>query len=260
MLGGIYQFPEGQIIALALVFLRILAFVIAWPIFGTSTVPVHVKVLLALGLSILIFPVANLQNFDLLKIGDQIVFLAFREIAVGLFLGFLMRMFFFAVSVCGEVLSISTGLSSAQIFNPASGTNSNVMEQFQLLLATLLFLSVSGHHLFIVGLAKSFEILPVSDFGIRPVAFSGAAFLVKDVMLMGIKMSAPVMLAVFLANIAMGVLGRAVPQINVMVTSLSVQISVGLGVLFVTLPLMLTETNSLLDLMADRFFAILKVM
>lgn len=259
MLGSIYQFPEGQILAFSLVFLRIIAFVVAWPIFGSSTVPVYVKVLLALILSVLLFPVIKFQNPDLIKIEDQIIFFSIRELMVGLFLGFLIRMIFFSVSVCGEILGFSTGLSSAQIFNPAFGTNSNVMEQFQLMLATLLFLTINGHHFFIIGLAKSFELVPVSAFGFKTAAFSGAIFLVQDIVVMGLKMAAPVMLAVFLANLAMGVLGRAVPQINVMVTSLPVQVLLGLGVLIVTLPFVLTEINMLLDLMADRFFAILKV-
>jgi flagellar biosynthetic protein FliR len=77
---------------------------------------------------------------------------------------------------------------------------------------------------------------------------------------MGLKMAAPVLVAVFLTNLSMGVLGRAVPQINVLVTSLPVTISIGIGVLFFTIPLMVLEMNGMLNLMADQFFQMLKVL
>lgn len=263
MVGGIpnlYQFPEGQIVAFALVLLRVIAFFVAWPVFGTAVVPVHVKVLLSVAVSMMMFPTLKFQNPELIKISEEIVTFAAREVALGLVLGFMMRMFFFAVSISGEIISVSTGLSSAQLFNPAMGGTSTVVEQFQLVLATLFFLSINGHHLFITGLASSFTVLPVTQMGFNYKAFSGFAVLGQQTFLMGIKIAAPVMIAVLLANLTMGVLGRAVPQINVLATSLPITILVGLGVLFVTLPLVIFEMNGLLELMAEQFFQIMKVL
>lgn len=259
MIPGLSQFPEGQIIAFALVFLRVIALVIAWPIFGTQTVPVSVKVLLAVVLSMVLFPTIKFANVDLIKIGDEVVFLAAREIFVGLALGFLMRMFFFAVSIAGEIISLSVGLGSAQIFNPAMGASGNVMEQFEVMLASLFFLALNGHHIFIGGLAESFTLVPVSAMAIKTAGFGGIATFVQDVFWMGIKISAPIMIAIFLANFAMGILGRAVPQINVLVTSMPVTLLLGLAVLFVTTPLFVGEMSVLMDLMANRLFQFMKV-
>lgn len=260
MFPGLYQFPEGQIIAFALVFLRILAFVIAWPVFGTATVPVPVKVLLGLTMSMIIFPVVSFQNVDMIKIDDQIIFLSIREICIGLALGFLMRLFFFTVSIAGDIISVSMGLASAQLYNPAMGSQGNVVEQFQLMLATLFFLAMNGHHVFIGGLAESFHLVPIAAVGMKTTAFAGIAPMVQDVFVMGIKMSAPVLVAVFLANIAMGIVGRAVPQINVLVTGIPVTIMISLGVLMVTTPLFVNEMDSLVVIMADRFFQFMKVL
>ena len=260
MFPGLQTFPEGQIIGFALVMLRILAFVVAWPIFGTAVVPVPVKVLLALLMSMILFPVASLDNVDLLKIDNQIIFLAVRELCIGLALGFLMRMFFFTVSIAGEIISVTMGLASAQLYNPAMGSQGNVVEQFQLMLASLFFLGMNGHHVFIAGLAESFTILPIAATGLKTNGFAGIAPMVQDVFIMGIKMSAPVLVAVFLTNIAMGIVGRAVPQINVLVTGMPVTILVSFGVLFITTPLFVTEMDSLVVVMADQFFQFMKVM
>lgn len=259
MFPGLSQFPEGQIIGFALVFLRIIAFVVAWPIFGSSTVPVSVKVLLGLVLSVLIYPLVSFTNVDLIKIDDQILFLSIRELAVGLCLGFLMRMFFFAISIAGEVISVSTGLGSAQVFNPAMGSQTNVIEQFQSLIATLFFLAIDGHHLFIQGLAQSFELAPVAAIGIKTAAFTSMDIWIQDVFLAGLKLSAPVLVAILMANLAMGVLGRAVPQINVLVTSMPVTFLLGVAVMIVTTPLFVAEMDGLLNLMAERFFQFMKV-
>jgi flagellar biosynthetic protein FliR len=257
---NLYQFPEGQIIAFALVLMRIIAFFVAWPVFGSNQVPVHVKVLLSITVAMMMFPTVKLQNADLLRISEDVILLTAREIVIGLTLGFVMKMFFFSISIGGEIMSVTTGLSAAQLFNPAMGGSSTVIEQLELVLATLFFLGINGHHLFISGLASSFEMLPVSDTGFNFKAYAGFAMVAQTSLLMGLKMAAPVMIASFLTNLTMGVLGRAVPQINVLVTSMPVTILIGIGVLFVTLPLMVLQMNGLLDLMADQFFKMMKVL
>ena len=260
MIPGFSHFPEGQIIAFALIFLRVIAFVVAWPIFGTQLLPAPVKVLLALVLSVALFPVLKFQNVDLIKIGDELVFVAFREIVIGLFLGFLLKFFFFAVSITGEIMGISSGLSSAQLFNPAMGSQSNVLEQAHLIMATLFLLAMNGHHLFIQGLAQSFDLVPVSAIGIKYESFANLSLFVRDAFFMGIKMAAPVIVTVFVTNLTMGLLGRAVPQINVMMTSFQVTILVAISVFFVSIPLFVNEMDGLLHIMAERFFSVLKVL
>ena len=259
MFPGLGTFPEGQIIAFALVFLRLIAFVVTMPVFGTSTVPVPVKVLLSVILSMIIFPTISFKNVDLIKIDDVIIFLSIRELFVGIALGFLMRMFFFAITVAGEVTSISIGLASASIFNPAMGTQSNVVEQWQTMLATLFFFAINGHHMFIEGMAQSFEIAPVAAVSVNAFSFASIAQIVQDVFLTGLKISGPVLIAIFLANISMGIIGRAVPQINVLVTSMPVTLLLGMAVLILTTPLFLNEMHGLLDLMTERFFQFMKV-
>ncbi len=260
MVPGFGHFPEGQIIAFALVFLRVIAFVVAWPIFGTQLLPVPVKVLLALVLGVILFPVIKMQNLDLIKIGDELVFIAFREIVIGLFLGFLLKFFFFAISITGEMIGISSGLASAQLFNPAMGAQTNVMEQAHLILATLFMLAFNGHHLFIQGLAQSFDFVPISAIGIKYESFSGLSLAFQDVFFMGIKMASPVVVAVFVSNLTMGLLGRAVPQLNVMMTSFQVTILVSVGVFFISMPLLVSQMDGLLQMMAERFFSVMKVL
>jgi flagellar biosynthetic protein FliR len=254
------QFPEGQLIALALIFLRCVSFLVAWPVFGTGTVPVHIKVLLALLLSFCLLPVIHFQNLDLIKISDELLFVATREIFLGLFLGFLLRIFFFAVSMAGEIIGISSGLSSAQLFNPMMGMQTNVLEQIEVGLATLIFLAMNGHHLFLQGLAQSFDLIPVAAIGVKYQSFNVIAAMTQDIFAMAFKMASPVVVTVLITNITMGLIGRAVPQINVMMTGFQVTITVAGVVLIVSMPFFVEEMSGLFNLMTTRFFEAAKVL
>lgn len=257
---NLYGFPEGQIIAFALVFLRIVAFVIAWPIFGTALVPVQVKIFISVAISMLMFPTLHFQNSHLLAVNDHLPFMAFRELSVGLAMGFLMRAFFFAVSVAGDIISISMGLASAQLYNPAMGSQGNVIEHFQVGLATLFFLAINGHHIFLGGLASSFELVPISALGIKYEAFRYLGVLGQEILLIGLKLSAPVLVSILITNVALGILGKAVPQINILVTSLPITITIGFFVMFVSTPLFIEEMAHLSTIMADEFFKMMKVL
>jgi len=260
MFAGFSQFPEGQMIAFALIFLRVVAFVVAAPLIGSQGVPVPVKVLLSMALSMMLFPAMKFQNIDLIRIGDQVVFLSFREICIGLFLGFMMRLFFFAVSIAGEIIGVSSGASQAQLFNPAMGSQANVLEQFYMVMATLFFFGLNGHHIFLSGLAKSFELVPIADLAIHAKGFVSFATSFQVVLEIGIKIAAPVMIAILITNLAMGVLGRAVPQINVFMTSMQVTFLVTLFVLIITVPFFVDEMDVLMRTMADQFMSVMKVL
>jgi flagellar biosynthetic protein FliR len=260
MIPALSQFPEGQIIAFALILLRVLAFVFAMPIVGTAAVPTPVKILFSVVLAVLLFPVLKFQNADLIKIGDQVILLSMREIFLGLFLGFLMRLFFFTISIAGEIIGVSSGASSAQLFNPAMGTQTNVLEQFYLVMATLFFFGLNGHHIFLQGLAKSFELIPVAGVAVQSKGFASLTVSFQSILLMGIKLAAPVMISILLTNLAMGVLGRAVPQMNVFMTSMQVTFLMTLFVLIVTVPFFVDEMEVVLKTMANEFMAAMKVL
>ncbi len=259
MFPGLQYLPEGQIVAFGLIFLRIFAFLIAWPVFGVNSVPMPMKILFAIILSMLFFPQAHLENFDLIKFSDQLYLICIREIFVGLFLGFLLRMFFYSVNIAGEIIGLSTGLSSAQIFNPSLGSQTNVLENFQLLIATLFLLAMNGHHMFIQGLASSFDLVPVTSITLNSQVFSSVSLMMSEIFVMGFKMAAPIVVSLLLANLALGVLGRTIPQLNVFVLSMQLTIILGIFIMILTLPFLLEQLELDLTQVSQRLFQVMKV-
>jgi flagellar biosynthetic protein FliR len=253
-----FHFNETEMLAFSLVLLRVSAFIVSWPVFSVFSVPQHMKVLLSLAIASVLFPVINRTGLDLQSLGPNIIWLALKEVLTGLCLGFLTRMFFFAVSVGGNLVATTIGLANGQIFNPALGNQTTTVEQFYVIVGTLLFLAMNGHHVFLTGLAKSFELVPLSLAGINLAVFKDSGLLIQAVLESGIKIAAPVIAAIFIMNIAMGIIGRAVPQINVLVTSMPVNLLTGIVVMIVAIPALVFEMNQELILFADQLFKFMK--
>lgn len=255
---NIYHLSEGQLLLFALILMRMTAFVVSSAIFGSPTIGVQLKILFSVILSVLLFPTVKIGSADLLVISDQIILLCGREILIGLTLGFLTRLFFFTVTMTGDLVSTTVGLNASQMFNPLLGSNGNTLDQFYSVLGTLIFLAVNGHHLLVSALAQSFEMVPVSSLNLNWGVFGEMATFGQAVLLIAIKMSAPMIIAVFVTNLSMGILGRAVPQMNVLVTSMPVTILLGMTVVFLCLPLFVLEMNGVMDITATQLFSVMK--
>lgn len=251
---------EAQILLFALIFLRMIAYVVASAIFGSPMVNVAVKILLSVVLSIVLFPVVKAGNINYMVISNDIIGLAAREVVVGLSLGFLTRLFFFVVSMTGDLVSMSIGLSAAQIYNPMMGSQGGVIEQFYSAMATLIFLAINGHHILLSGIAQSYDLVPVSSLTLNVGPFAEMAVFGQIAFMMAIKMCAPVLVTILMVNLAMGILGRAVPQMNVLVTSMPVTIMLGFAVVFICMPLFIMEMNGLANITAEKLFAVMKGM
>lgn len=257
---NIYEFTQAQVILFALILMRMLAFVISSAFFGAQNISVQVKLLFSLTFTSILFPLVSVQGVDLLTVSNELIHLTLREILIGLMLGFLTRMFFFTVSMVGDFTSVSMGLNSAQLFNPMMGSMGGAMEQFYSILGILIFLGIDGHHLFLVAIAQSYQMVPVASMSLNLKPFAEMALFGQEILILAVKLCAPILVAMLLSNIAMGILGRAVPQINVMVTSQPVNMMIGLAVLIVCLPLFYMQMNGLLDITATKLFLLMKAL
>jgi flagellar biosynthesis protein FliR len=255
-------FNDIEILAFALVFLRVSSFLISWPVFSIYSVPAHLKVLLSLLISMVIFPVLDRHGLGGQGFEQNIAWLAGKEVLTGLCLGFMTRLFFFGVAIGGSFIATSAGLANAQIYNPVQGGQSTTVEQFYATIATLLFLALNGHHYFISGLVQSFDSIPLSISGTEIALvvnkFSESGLILQSVTEAGIKIAAPVLVAAFLMNVVMGVIGKAVPQINVMVTSMPVNFMTGLMIMIVSIPVLIYELDRELYQFTEMFFRFMK--
>jgi len=199
------------------------------PYFGSKTFPAQFKIGLAVAFAILLAPVVE---FNVTK--AQIPLVVMREVMFGLIFGLAARFIFFAVEMAGQVMSNAAGLSIASAFNPEIGQSTEVSRLYGIM-ATLMFFAMDIHHDLITIFVKSYEWLPSSPVDPGRIAFAAVSF-ASRIFVIALKLSAPVVIIMLIANLLMGFVYKAAPQMNVFFVGYPVYIVLGLGVMLLSLP------------------------
>ncbi len=226
-------------------FVRISAMLLVAPVFGARNVSVRVRIGLALLLAMLVAPQLSEQPFiDPLSLGGILV--AAEQVVIGVAMGLVLQMVFSALIVAGQSLALSMGLGFASAVDPVGGVQVPMVSQYFLILGTLIFLALNGHLVLIELLIRSFETLPVSAGGLRPddlwavVSFGSTMF--AGAMLIAL----PAVASLLLVNLAMGVITRAAPQLNIFAVGFPLTILAGFLLLILTLPSLSARIGELL--------------
>jgi len=213
-------------------FIRVLAMLATAPVFDNQTVQRRTRGALAALVTLLMMPL--LPTPPTLNSAQAIPVLL-QQILIGVSMGFSMRLIFAAFEMAGDLLGLQMGLAFATFIDPARGNQTPLLGSFMGVLASLVFLVIDGHLLVIAALVQSFELIPVSA-RLDVVNFQNIAMAGNIMFMLALQISLPVLAAVLICNIVLGILARAAPQLNVMSIGFSITISVGLWVLWVSLP------------------------
>lgn len=256
---GIINIDHFQIIAYALVFLRCLGFFLSWPLFSGGAVPVPLKIFISLLIAFMCFSTIGSETYPKVVHYQSLLGLAVKELVLGLSMGFLTTFIFHAVTIAGELVAMAMGLSSAQVFNPSLNMQQSSVSQLYFFLSAFLFLAIRGHHYFLMGLVESFKTIPLSVILPRLSTLAEFTLIGQKIMEVGLLLSAPVLVSILVINFSMGVMGRAVPQINVLITSLPVNALAGFAILILALPFFLDGLRTQITDFSEVLFAYLKV-
>ncbi|MBB3117754.1 flagellar biosynthetic protein FliR [Pseudoduganella violacea] len=214
---------------------RVLGLITAAPVFGNPRIPMTVKLCLGVMVAMVIAPnVPALPAADPLSYAGLLILV--KEMIIGLAMGMAMRIVFAAVEMAGEISSLTMGLGFATFFDPMSAGRSSAIAQFLALVATMAFLAVNAHLVLIEVLAESFITLPVSAQPFVGGPFKQLADWGGKIFSAGLQLSLPVVAALLITNVALGILTRAAPQLNLFGIGFPVTLGVGLLVLALSLP------------------------
>ena len=214
---------------------RILGLIATAPLFGNTSIPVSVKVSLGVMLTMIMAPgLPPLPSADPMSLAGLLILM--QEMLIGLAMGFSMRIVFAAIEMAGEISSLTMGLGFASLFDPLTKGRSSAVSQFLALIATMAFMAVNAHLVLISALAESFVVLPIAA---KPMSASLAYELVNwggHIFAAGLHLSLPIVAALLITNVALGILTRAAPQLNLFGIGFPVSLGVGLLVISAVLP------------------------
>ncbi|MBB3109406.1 flagellar biosynthetic protein FliR [Paenibacillus phyllosphaerae] len=236
-----------------LIFCRITAFFVVAPVFSTRTVPTNFKIGLSFMVALLVFLSYGLKQTI---VPDATYVLAIiREILAGLLLGYTAYLFFTIIQTAGAFIDLQMGFGMANVIDPMTGVSTPLMGNFKFMIATLVFLSMNGHHYMLTALIKSYEWIPISnELFVRIHNGSISTFLVRtfaDTFMLALQLSAPLVVAMFLVDAGLGFLAKTAPQYNVFVIGVPLKILVGFFLLLVMMPGLVSLFENIFSLMFD---------
>ena len=224
---------------------RILGLISAAPLFGNTSVPVSVKVGLGVLLAMIMAPlVPAVAAADPMSLAGFLILL--QELLIGLAMGFSIRIVFAAVEMAGEISSLTMGLGFATFFDPQSQGRSSALSQFLALLVTMAFLAVNAHLVLLSALAESFISLPIAAVPVNGAGFHQLVDWGGKIFSSGVQLSLPIVAALLITNIALGILTRAAPQLNLFGIGFPITLGVGFLVIIMVLPYLATPLQNLL--------------
>lgn len=244
-----------------LFFCRITSFFVVSPIFNAQNVPNQLKVGLAVFVSFIAFVGAGIATP--VTIDSMYWLLIAREILVGVFLGFIAYIFFTVVQIAGAFIDIQMGFGIANVIDPLTGASSPVLGNLKYIIATLLFLSFNGHHYLLEGIMHSYDWIPLNN-DLFTQLYNGriSDFMVRtfsEVFALSFQMAAPIVVALFLTDVGLGLLARVAPQFNIFVVGLPLKIILGFMMLILLFPGFLVIFKDLFTTMLDtieKFFGL----
>ena len=233
---NLLAFNAAQYLGLFLIISRISGVMITAPLLNDQTIPPTVKIGFTLLLSFVFFPIVTRPVVPTSLSLIQLTLLIGGELAVGLTIGFTAQLMFAGITLAGEVIGFQMGVSMAHVFDPAFNTQTSLIAEINTVLALMIFVSLNGHHLFIEALARSYAIAPAGHIVLGKAALANLTAVSGKMFLVGLQIGAPLIVSLLAANVAMGLVARAVPQINIFVVGFPFTIGLGLILLAASMP------------------------
>ncbi len=233
-------------------FLRVLAVFTAAPIFSSRAFPIRAKV--ALAFLVALAAQASLPNTPVIGFNDPgVLAVVVQQVGVGLAIGFAVRVVFSAVELAGEVVGFQMGLNFAAFFDPTIGAQSSAVARFFGQMTALLFLAVNGHLMVLFAIIRSFESFPVDQNFLETLSRMKLQHLGAGLFASALWIALPMVGILMFTNLALGIVSRVAPQMNIFAVGFPITLVVGLIGIAVTLPMLDQPFMVLLEQSIDVF-------
>ena len=240
---NLFNFGEQELIAFFMVLVRFATLFSVLPFFGDRLIPSPVRVLLALIVSVVVFPILKMSQgahlSDIATLGRSvsgIVCTTISEVFIGLLLGFTAKLIFEGIAFGANLIGNLMGFASATSYDPHQESQTEIIAQLQTTIAMLLFLTLDGHHLILKASLNSFNLVGIGMLSMNLAMVERLTAMTSQIFSFGLELAAPMAIALFGVNLVFGLISKALPQMNILILSLSVSGLVGLVVMFIGVP------------------------
>ena len=237
------EWSTNELLSFFMVLMRVSTMLMLFPVFGDRAVPAPVKILLSVTFSAILFPILRSSGVLDIAAAEQwssttgkLLMVLSSEIMMGLAVGFASQLVFQAVHVAGDFIAQLMGLSMATSYDPHFESQSAMVSQLLGALAMLTFLAVDGHHVLFRAIVESFRLIPLGQLTGSEAFKNSIIHLAGNTLYFGVQLAAPMAACMMLVNIVYGILGKALPQLNILTLSMASSLFIGGVVMLVTYP------------------------
>jgi flagellar biosynthetic protein FliR len=241
-----------ELLSFFMVLVRVSTMLILFPIFGDKTVPQPVKILLSVTFAAILFPLLRANGVvntaaaaEWSSTTGRLLATLASEIMVGLAVGFASQLIFQAIHVAGDFIAQLMGLSMASSYDPHFESQTMLVSQLLGALAMLTFLALDGHHVLFRAIVESFRLIPLGHLTASEAFKNSIIHLAGNTLYFGVQLAAPMAACMMIVNIVYGILGKALPQLNLLSLSMASSLLIGGVVMLVTYPSLQTGVSSL---------------
>lgn len=226
----------GKVFGFMMIMTRVSAFFATSPIFSWDSIPMRIKVTVAIFMSVFISSTIScpIEGSSLSLI--EVIIMMSMEILYGLALGFMAEFLFASVKLGARFIERQMGLTMANVLNPLSGEQGQPVGMIMEMVFILFFLSLNGHHMFLMIISKSYTSFPIGSIPSIGTLTEGVTVAGSTMLLLGLKMSAPILAVFLLIMVALAVMARIAPETNILFLSMPIRIGVGLMMAGIYIP------------------------
>ncbi|SHH27038.1 flagellar biosynthetic protein FliR [Caloranaerobacter azorensis DSM 13643] len=251
----VIQLIINKYIIFLLVFVRLSGIFIITPIFSRRNVPTIFKIVFTFFLTLIMINIVEF-NQSQIDIYHFIIYII-RELFLGIFIGFIMYLFFSSLYLAGKLVDMQLGFSMVNVLDPNSNIQVPITGNFFYILALLTFLVVNGHHVLIKTLLDLFNIIPLGSYVIKASIYKEILTITSNIFIIAFKLSSPILATIFITNVILGILARTMPQMNVFIVGMPLRIAIGIITLILMIPFIITFMCNLYE-QIFRVFSFLK--
>lgn len=250
----------AQFVVFLLLFARTTSMVVVAPILGHQAVPLQLKAAFGLFLSFVLFPLQSSMaaSVDMKLIGTIVLLL--EEVLVGVMIGFAAGLIFAGIRFAGDLVGFDMGFTMANTYDPELNMSTPVVGEILYAMAAMLFIILNGHHFVLQAIVTSYTSVPIGSLVLGAVPTGKLVGMVGMIFIVAVKFAAPVIVALFLTNIALAILTRLLPQMNIFGVAFPLKIAVGIVALSASIPIMVFVFKKVLAVFENHLLDLVKVL
>lgn len=246
--------------AILLIFIRMTGLFVLSPVFGRQNMPAIFKIGFSFFLTIIF--VNTVDGFSLDYQDSLVLYMVYvaKELAIGIIMGYVTYVVVSGLYLAGQLIDMQVGFSFANVVDPITNIQVPLTSNFYYTYFILVFLLINGHHMLIRALFYSFQVLPVEKMTFSSAVIPELTTLLADMFGIALRIAAPIICAIFIADVVLGILSKTMPEMNVFMLGMPIKIIIGLIIMTITISASVAIAEGLVGIMQEKIVVFFQAM